>query len=283
MGALTIMKMDIRRLIRSPKLYLLICFTLFFFIDYARDLKLYVEGMGIGIAPYIYTMFYGSWMTRIFSVMIIAALMSDAPYTDKCQKYTYIRSGNGRWLLGKILYVFSVSFLYQMVMFVVSVLALLPDISLTWEWGDALWNVAAQNSSAQISLGDAGSAWTIVQNYRPVVALLITFVLASLVSATIGMFVFLVNGITRTMLGTILALIISTADLFISVMNGAGIRIQFPLVTSWMDLSRIYVHAGQAGAQPFWEVVCIMLAFCVAAAVVLYQALRLKRIDIARE
>lgn len=283
MGAFSVAKMDIRRVFRSPKLYLLLCFSLYFLMDFARDIKNYARMSGLGVAPYIYPFFYGEWQFRMFAMLIIIALMSDAPYVDTSQKYTYIRTGDKKWLAGKILFIVAISFIYQLLFILLSVLVLLPVLGFSLEWGDILSALANTTQSVTVSIGGGDSLAYILANYQPLSAMFLTFFLSSFVSIVVGLFIFLINGITKGMTGTILAIVICMADLFVGLMRNYRIPFSFPLVISWMDLSSIYTNERVTGKMFLGTVVLTMIIISVVITGLLYIAIRKKVIDIAKE
>jgi hypothetical protein len=283
MGAFAIMKMDLKRIFRSPKLYLLMFFTLYFLMDFARDIKTYAGISGMGVTPYIYPFFYGNWMFRMFAMLVIIALMSDAPYVDSSQKYTYIRTGDGKWLAGKVLFITAVSFLYQFLFLVFSILVLVPDIGFSTEWGDILTTLANMTASVSVTIGDSTSLAYIQSRYSPAEAMVLTFVLASLVGIVVGLFIFLVNGLSRSMAGTMLALVICTADLFVGMMQNFGFHVSFPLVVSWMDISSIYTGEKVSGKMFLGNVFLTVAAVSAVFIGLLYLAVRKKWIDIAEK
>jgi len=283
MGAFAVMKMDIRRIFRSPKLYLLLCFSLYFLMDFARDIKSYARIAGLGVAPYIYSFFYGNWQFRMFAMLMIIVLMSDAPYVDSSQKYTYIRTGDRKWLAGKVLFIIVISFLYQMLVMLLSVLVLLPDLGFSLEWGDVLSALANTTQSVTVSIGGGDSLAYILANYEPVPAMFLTFFLSSSVSIVVGLFIFFINGITKGMMGTALALVICMADLFVGLMRSYRISFSFPLVVSWMDLSSVYINERVTGKIFLGTVIFIMAAAGIVMTGMLYIAVRKKVIDISEE
>lgn len=283
MGAFAVMKMDIKRTFRSPKLYLLLCFSLYFLLDFSRDIKNYAKISNLGVAPYIYCFFYGSWMFRMFAMLVIIALMSDAPYVDNSQKYTYIRTGDKKWLMGKVLFIIAISFIYQFLLIVLSVLVLIPDMGLSLEWGDILSALANTTQSVSTSISGGDSLSYILANYQPLQAMFLTFFLSSFVSIVVGLFIFLVNGVTKGMAGIILALVFCLADAFFGMLHFYQIDFSFPLVISWMDLSSIYIDERITGKMFLGTVIFIMAAVSIVITGLLYLAVRKKAIDISEE
>lgn len=282
MGSLEIMKMDIKRMFRAPKFYLLIFFTMYFLMEFTGGLKSYAQALQLGVAPYVYPLFYGDYSSRLFALMVIVLLMSDAPYVDSSQKYTYIRTGDGKWFLGKCLYILGESMLYQLIFMLLSVLILLPEVGISTEWGDVLSALANNPEEITAYFGDTSMA-DIVLEYSPWEAMLYTFVLSSMISVTIGLFIFLLNGVTHSALGTVLAMAACTGELFLVSVAAKGVKIPFPVIVSWMNLANVSAGENVSGKTPIGTLVMVLAAICVVMSVLIYIAIRRKIINIAED
>lgn len=279
--SLAIMRMDMKRTFKSPKLYLLIIFTIYFLRDFTITIKSLALINNMGVAPYTYPLFYGNWVSRLYAMLVIVILMSDAPFVDSSQKYTYIRTGDGKWLLGKIFYISMLAFLYQFMIVVCSVFLLLPELGMTTEWGDILSTFALESSGGKTGLGGADFLAYITNTYAPIEGMLVTFVLASLVSIMVGIFIFFVNGLTKSMAGTVLALIIGMADMFISSLKDFGYNLKIPNVISWMNPGSVYIENAVIGKTFFGITVATILIVSSLMVTGIYIMIRKKIINVA--
>lgn len=282
MGSMGILIMDLKRLFRAPKFYLLLLFTLYFLWDFSEDLRLYAQAIGLGITPYVYPLFYGDSTSRLFAMLVIIVLMSDAPYIDSSQKYTYIRSGEKGWFLGKMLYIISISVIYQLLFVLLSVIVILPEMGLSSDWGDVLWTLANNPIEVTNMFGDASMA-SIVLEYSTFEAMLYTMILSILVSVVIGTFVWMINGITHSMLGTLLALVACTGEVFLSLVSATGFRIPFPVIISWMNLANVSVGEQITGKVPMRSLILTLIGISMILAVLIYGAIHKKVINIAED
>lgn len=275
----TIARMDIRRLFRSSKLYILVLFTLYFLHDFTRTVTTMAQTEGLGVSPFVYPLFFASWVSRIYAVLVIVVLMSDAPYLDSGQRYTGIRCGERRWAAGKIFYIFLLSVFYQLVMLAGSLVVVLPVLGLSTDWGDLL-EMLAYGQDVSLTQNPAGY---IVSHYQPLQAMVLTFVLAVLVSFVTGMFVFFVNGLTKSMCGTMLAVVFGLADMFITALNeqGAGLRVMN--VMSWMDISGVYAGTPVDGKTSFYGLCIRLLVFAAVLGAGVLVLVRTRRIDLSEE
>lgn len=269
--------MDLRKLFKSVKLYMVIIIALFFLNDFTGSIRDMAEEMDVAVAPFLYPLFLGSWTYRLFMFLLIVIMMSDVPFSDDAQLYLYIRTEKREWLWGKILSIFLMSVIFQGVFLLLTVVVLLPDVGFHNEWGDVLNAVASMNGQ-MISAGNAGSMQDIVNNYTPVQALLTNLMLTVMVAFMIGLFIFLVNSITKSSAGMFLALIIGCVDLIVNTLKGIDVLTNIPLVMSWMDLSQISTGTYVEGKSDLTTVVFGILLICVIFIAILVEGMKKRAI-----
>lgn len=84
-----IVRMDIKKMFREPKIYILFFFTAFFMADYVNinSLKDMAEQMNVAVSPFLYPLFNGEWSYRLFTIFVMIMLMSDVPFQDELGLY----------------------------------------------------------------------------------------------------------------------------------------------------------------------------------------------------
>lgn len=271
--------MELRKLFKSVKLYMLIIIALFFLNDFSGSIRSMAGEMGVAVAPFLYPLFLGTWSYRLFMFLLMVMLMSDVPFSDDSQLYLYVRAGRKEWLWGKILSIFLISVLFQVIFVLLTIVVILPKAGVHNEWGDVLNTMAAMNGQ-MISAGSAGGMQEIVTNYMPVQAMLMELLLTVLITFMIGLFIFLVNSITRTNAGMFLVLVIGCVDLVIDTLKSINVLTNVPLIMSWMDLSQISRGAYAEGKSDFGMVVAGIMVICAVFIAMLAGGMKKRAIQV---
>lgn len=269
---------DLKKMFKSPKIYLLLFFSFFFLRDYVNmnEIKALAEQMNLAVPPAVYPLILGEWSYRLFVFLMLIMLMADVPFQDDSVLYTIQRTGFQKWMNGKILSVFMISVVYQLLFFLLSILILLPDLGFANQWGDVFETVSYNHTQAFASTGNIWSMQEIMNNYTPVAAVLYTFLLSVLIGTMIGLFIFLVNGITKSQAGMVLVLIYGCADLFFDALSSFGYSVSIPLVMSWMDLSKLYAGTYQSGKLSIWTAFVVLLLINSALVYFLKKSVRFR-------
>lgn len=257
-----IVRMDIKKMFHEPKIYILFFFTAFFMADYVNvnSLKDMAEQMNVAVSPFLYPLFNGEWSYRLFTIFVMIMLMSDVPFQDELGLYMVQRMGTGKWMKGKICSIIAVAVIYQAFSAIISMLVLLPDLGISVCWGDVLGMMAENHMQMWASTGNTGSARYIIDHYEAWQALIYTMLLSILISSLTGFFIFLINQVTKSQLGLVLALIYSCIDLLFGTLNDFGYPNHVPFVMSWMDLSCLYTNQYQTGKTSLYTAFIFLLA-----------------------
>lgn len=216
----SVIRMDIKKLVRSPKFYLVILFTFYFLTDYSRSYDYVMQETGLSMTPWLYPIYYSDWFNRLYELLVIIILLSNAPFADKDIKNILLRTTKGTWALSRIVYLFVLSVIGQIVFFMVSILVFVPNIGFNKDWGDVVRTVAGSYTGDEISIGNPAAIVDIVERYTPWKALVLNMVLAVLVSMVLGLVVMILNGLFKNSIGTVSAIILVTADFFMNLMSG---------------------------------------------------------------
>jgi len=129
---------DIKKTLKTPKLYLIISFCFFFMDNFARAIRVLAVHHDLGVTPYLYPIFMCEWENRLFVTVLMVAMMSDAPFINGLEKNIFLKVDDVTWLISKIWFIIYQSVLLQMVLYVMSVLVCLPRVGLSFKWGSAI-------------------------------------------------------------------------------------------------------------------------------------------------
>lgn len=270
---------DTKIILKSPKIYILMIFSYFFIHDYSKQFISIAQVEGISVSPYTYPLIVGDWRQRLFVLLIMIMLMSDVPFKHDATLFTLLRCDRKDWFLSKVLLIINTSVMYQLITVVISIVALIPYVGISLQWGDCI-NSIAGNVAGMVSTGNAYAMLEIISNYNPLQAVVCAFVLATLINILIGMFMFFINEVTKSNLGIMITLIIALFDVFMGALKGVGFGLDVPDILSWMDLSQIYINGFDTEKHYLFSAVFILGCAILGLAVCIYKAIKHRIIEI---
>lgn len=228
---------DIKRTIRTPKLWLLMVFTILFFYDFALQSVLpYAKELNVGVAPYTYVLFYTDWSGVMYGLMLMVTLMSDAPFRNGSEIYIKLRTGSYSRMLGKLLYMVIIALIYHALSVVIAVAVCLPYVGFSLDWGDAIKGYASMlpGSITMEGINDGNG----ILSYKPMEAMVYQYIIAVLITIMLGLVIFTLNGIFKNYIGTVIVCILSCVHTFINAFNSygklRGISNMIPM--TWLNL-----------------------------------------------
>ncbi len=282
-SVVAIVGMDLKKLFKSPKLYLVIFFSFYFLQEYSQSYIEVIKSSGLAVTPFFYPIFYGDWSNRLYILMLFVVLFSDAPYKGKETKFTVLRSGEGNWAISRVVYTIVLAVIYQLILYILSLLVFFPNVGFRNEWGFVIESVTGGFSADMTVKGDVMGLGDIVERYSPVSACEYNMGIAILVSVVIGLVILVLNGFFRNGTGTLIVIVLATADHFISMMNSAGVlniaflkENKYVHIMSWMDMSSLCV-TQETGKMLISNLAGILLVVSVILSLVFYVLVK-KRI-----
>lgn len=131
----------------------------------------------------------------------VVVIFSNAPFEDESHPYLIVRAGKGVWVFGNSLYILLMSSLYVLFIWLISIVALIPNVDFTMAWGKVWGTLAATNAGEQY-----GILFTVHNGirtyYEPTIALGSTLLLEWGCSVFLGASVYLGNKFTDKPIGT---------------------------------------------------------------------------------
>jgi hypothetical protein len=163
--------------------------------------------VGVALTPWIFpNLLNSSFMFVVFGGFA-TILFCDAPFADSHMPFVMIRAGRRNWTAGQLLYIAMASAAYTMYFFIISVLALIPHLQWSADWGTVFRTLAADPDFAfhrGISLS-VGISPQIIAVFSPIQATLISLGLFWLTSVFIGALIFCLNVVSGRMGGLVAA------------------------------------------------------------------------------
>ncbi len=216
MTVLRLTGLRLRKLIFNLRFFIgiLTIASLFILIQYPNYSKMCSE-LGIKSTPW--TMPFLLELGGVVTLGIVIVLFfCDAPFTEENEMYIIMRTNRVKWLFSKIIYIFAVSVIIILIMFIFSVVYLIPNVGLSADWGDAI-RLSQENITVMNDYNvRLGLFPEILDMFSPFTAMLFScsfFVMASffigslmftinlyfsrVIGAGVGMFFVLLHGYTK--------------------------------------------------------------------------------------
>jgi len=244
------MGINFRKWSSNARIYTLAALTITFLLWLLSGLSQYVSAIDVSITPWVFPHILSNPTVIMVYGCFVTLLFCDAPFIDKYMPFVVIRSGRLNWLLGQLMYIILSGLIFTMLFFVVSLIALIPNLSFSLEWGTVLKTLSINPEAAfdyrvMIFVNE-----NIIRMFSPLKALFISLGLFWLVSVFIGVLIFCFNGVIRKMSGLVAAgtlVFISYFSVYLgSLLFGIGIYYFSPL--SWSSIS--YLDWNYTGSFP---------------------------------
>lgn len=126
-----------------------------------------------------------------YFLMGYVLLFCDAPFIDKLQPYVIVRIGKVKWAVGQIFYIMMASLVFVTMIQLMIIIALLPTLSFSNEWGNILYTVSQIGFSGFYPQIDI--RYSIINTYSPVIATLLTALMLWLEGIFLGTLMFFAN------------------------------------------------------------------------------------------
>lgn len=266
---------DIKRTIRMPKLWLLLVFTIMFFYDFAEQSVLpFAKELNVGVAPYMYTLFYTDGSGLMYGLMLMVALMSDAPFKNGSEIYIRLRTSGYSRMIGKLLYMAAAALIYHAFSIVIAVAVCLPYVGFSLDWGDAIMGyVNMLPGSVTMDGINEGSG---ILSYNPMEAMVYQYIIAVLTTIMLGLVIFTLNSIFKNYIGTVVVCIFSCVHTFINAFNSYGLLrgISSKLPMTWLNLAEFSENMTPLSA------IIIILIICMSVFMVDMILVKAKRLEV---
>lgn len=277
-------RIDIMRILKSPKIYIVMIISAFFVHKSLKVYKIYAAAEHLGVTPYTYPVYFSDWMNCVYILLAITVLMSDTPFRGNNELFLSLRMNKYRWIISKIIFIMVLSFSFQIFLIIVSIIIFFPYIGLNSGWGDVLHNCIYNSGTNELSLGDASSAARLIETYIPIKAVITEFLLLSLFGMALGLLVFLLNELFWRYSGVIVSLIIVCSDLLISnIRHFSNLKPgRIWEIVSWFNLGNQMYSSADSSISP-WSVLSILAVSIFILIFLIILAAKRKLIKITKE
>jgi len=179
----------------SPRIYTLATIIAAFSIWVFSWISDYAEAVDVAVTPWVFPFLLTTPILFPIYGSLTMLLFCDAPFSDGHTPFLIIRTSRRNWVIGQLLYIVLAAFIYSAFFVLMSILALIPNLQFSTEWGAVLKTIAFDPSSPS-KYGI--TAFTIIGGsvmnlFEAVPATLVSFGLFWLVSVFIGILIFFFN------------------------------------------------------------------------------------------
>ena len=231
---LRVCKGAFQKAVGIPRVYIAFLWVVFLFLNFVRGIRAFCEMMNYSVSPWLFPHITADTVTQ--TVIIIGALLlfCDAPFLHSNSGWQILRAGRKNWFWGNMLYIWLLSLLYAVVLSILPILMTLPYVEWSEGWGKILGSLAQTNAAAQFGMSPLN--YSIMAQYDPAAAMLLTILPVWLNTVLIGMINYVCNLFTKRGLGAVISVAIALSPLLITRLANfaVGYYLAPPL---WMNLS----------------------------------------------
>jgi len=212
----------------------------------------------------------------------IIVLFCNAPFVSHLTPSVLLRGKRKGWIGGEIAYVFLVSFLYLAFLIILSMLCILPTVSLSELWGSSLYRIAGGSGIEHIVyIRMLLLPSDLMNKVYPEYAMGYTVITAWLSFSLLGLLIMAANiGSGRKETGVVAAVALVAADPVVAWIASWGPvqeRLYFFSPVSWTSMEHLHLVSGTSDLSFLY--VLIMYLFLIAL-LILFIRNRIKRQEI---
>lgn len=214
-------------------------FIFAFLFYHSYGLSRFAADVGYKITPWVFPHLFSAPVLQIFAFALVL-FFSDAPFKDHFTPFVVIRTGRRNWIIGQIVYIVLASVVITLFTFIVSVLALIPNLEFSLDWGIVIQSLANDPSIAPNTVTIFFDP-ALISYFSPLAAMGLSFLFYCLVSIFIGVIILCFNVLLKKTAGVVVAGVFVAISLFA---NFAGFLTYGNIVfylspVSWLGISSL--------------------------------------------
>lgn len=259
-------KLMLRFALSSPRFIIVILLLAMVLYDGINRVNVFAKENDVGIAPYLFPHMTSMDVLQIILLACYMAIISDIPYINKNSYPLLLRSGKRAWILNVFVVVQSMAFIYVLALFIISVVYILPSVTLTGDWGIALKTLSIdENSKSYIMFAISEG---IIANFGSIAACIHAFLLEYLILIFLAFLMLAVNFITKSRVGIFVAFAVAAFDLAVSFTLGEAYYKYSP--ASFARLENLSLQDLGMKATPSTAYIVLISGIIIFAAVSYY-------------
>ncbi|MDR2569314.1 MAG: hypothetical protein LBD23_03320 [Oscillospiraceae bacterium] len=171
-----VLRFQIHQFIMNYKNTVVLVLVCIFIWSNTQQVTDFAKMVSIKIHPWLFPHFINDYICQfVFSAAIIA-LFCDAPWDNDLSTYTLVRTGKRVQCVGHLIYILTLSGVFTLFIYIISVVTMLPSVEFKNNWGRVIGTLARTDASAQIMLSFNVNDF-IIGAYTPMKATLYSFLL----------------------------------------------------------------------------------------------------------
>lgn len=202
-SVLCVIKTSLLKTMRSVTFYIILFFLFLFWYLFVWNIKGLAAGSGYGITPYLVPHFYANSVFYVYGLLLLVILACEAPFLDESRMYSISRSGKLPWALGQMIYIVLLNVIYQVLFFLIQLVTLLPYAAFSRQWGSVLYTAGNDEAALSGYSGYGSVSKVIITKASPLEAMGEQMLLCILFGSFIGVVTFLINGLVRKAVGSV--------------------------------------------------------------------------------
>lgn len=238
--------MGMRKWAVNPRMWAAVIFTVLFIWIPVSGLREFALSQGYSVSNWFFPLVFHSPMTGILLYFGLTLIFCNAPFVDNHQVFVLARSGKNCWFLGQIYYIFVTSILYFMMVAVWCVVEFVPYVGFSKNWELVLEYLSIYGK-------DVGGVMqipaSVLQEFHPVQAFLLAFVVNVACGVLLGQLILLVNLYKSRGFGAVAALCLLLVSLTFSYVQGYANPVLYVSPFTWTDIE---VFSRPQGGIPGW-------------------------------
>lgn len=188
--------------LRTKALFLV---AFFYLGGMMSPVKSFGQSIGQGISPWLFPILMNDIVCSMIIFCLWCFLVCDIPFRNEGYLYYAGRAGKVKWICGEILFLFIFSGVYIIGINLILWLQSLTRLTFTLEWGKTLGTLAYTDASYQFPMPFSFPA-TLMSGMSPLIATILSVVLAWMVAFLLGLSIFFINWGFKTSVGIVFAL-----------------------------------------------------------------------------
>lgn len=185
----------------SQRIILIFILAAIFVISNLQSVLDFSQAVGISVTPWAFPLITSDYICQLVIMAGAVALFCDAPFKSDIQQYILHRAGYTSWITGQCMYIIVLSFLYTLMILLVSILSLLPNVTFQNNWGKVWGTLARYAVGVQYKIPFSADDY-VIGAYTPMKATVLSFLLSWLCCIWLGLTTYFFNSVSNGYVGT---------------------------------------------------------------------------------
>lgn len=205
---------NIRQLLLNTRVKVVLLFIILFIIQMLSPVLFFSKTVHIKVTPFAFPFIVNDLVGQFLISAGTVVMFCNAPFETDGYQYMITRSGKKSWAIGQIIYIVKISFLYTVCLLIASIIPFIGHLQLDSRWGKIWGTLGETDAAAQFNINFNIPA-SLLQNYTPVKAVVISIILEWICFIWIGLFIYVGNKVTGKYVGTLGGIFFTLLDVCI--------------------------------------------------------------------